>query len=65
MSNYLTKIGVRMRKTPQTEAIPGREHEMTRNNAGGVAFTADAWIRLERWLLLAARVVRTMFPRLI
>jgi 60 kDa SS-A/Ro ribonucleoprotein len=54
MSNYLTKIGVWTRKTPQTEAIPGREREMTRNNAGGVAFTAEAWIRLERWLLLGS-----------
>jgi len=54
MSNHLTKIGAWTRKTPQTEAIPGREREMTRNNASGVAFAADAWIRLERWLLLGS-----------
>ncbi len=40
------------RKTPQNEAIPGREAEMAENNAGGVVFTLDPWTRLRRFLVL-------------
>lgn len=40
------------RTTPQTKAIPGREQEMARNNAGGFSFTLDCWKALERFLIL-------------
>lgn len=38
--------------TPQSEPIPGREAEMTRNEAGGYGFSVDDWGRLDRWLIL-------------
>ena len=40
------------RETPQTQAIPGREQEMSMNNAGGFSFTLDKWKTLERFLIL-------------
>jgi 60 kDa SS-A/Ro ribonucleoprotein len=39
-------------KTPQGEAIPGRESEMAQNSAGGFSFVVDDWKRLERFLVL-------------
>ena len=40
-------------KTPsQREPIPGREKEMSENNAGGFVFTVDVWTRLDRFLML-------------
>lgn len=39
------------RKTPQSEAIPGRP-EMVANRAGGYVFAVDEWTRLERFLIL-------------
>lgn len=42
------------KKTPQSQPIPGREKEMTRSNAGGFAFTADSFARLERFLILGS-----------
>lgn len=39
---------------PQSEAIPGRESEMARNNAGGFTFTLDHWGQLTRFLILGA-----------
>lgn len=41
-------------RTPQTEAIPGREQDMSVNNAGGVTFKLDAWKRLDRFLILGS-----------
>ncbi len=41
-------------ETPQTQAIPGREAEMTKNNAGGVSFKLDGWKHLERFLILGS-----------
>ena len=38
--------------TPQNEPIPGREGEMSLNNAGGYTFDVDDWTRLERFLIL-------------
>lgn len=38
--------------TPQTEAIPGRETEMTKNHAGGVVFALSPLKTLERFLIL-------------
>jgi 60 kDa SS-A/Ro ribonucleoprotein len=38
--------------TPQTRAIPGRESEMTQNDAGGVVFKLDKWKTLERFLIM-------------
>lgn len=40
------------RNVPQTEAIPGREHEMVRNNAGGMSFTISPLERLTRFIVL-------------
>src|SRR3989344_4527553 len=40
--------------TPQSEAIPGREKDMSPNNAGGVTFMVDKWARLSRFLVLGA-----------
>lgn len=40
------------RRTPQTKAIPGREAEMVKNNAGGVVFILDDWSKLQRFLIL-------------
>lgn len=38
--------------TPQTQAIPGREAEMAKNNAGGVTFVLDDFKVLERFLIM-------------
>lgn len=40
--------------TSQTQAIPGREKEMARNNAGGVVFKLDQWSTLDRFLILGS-----------
>lgn len=53
MPSYLLQNPTQ-KKTPQSKAIPGREKDMTRNNAGGFAFKADSWIRLERFLILGS-----------
>ncbi len=42
------------KKTPQSKPIPGKEKVMERNNAGGFAFSADMWTRLERFLILGS-----------
>lgn len=38
--------------TPQSQPIPGREAEMTRNNAGGYTFAKDLWTKLEDFIIL-------------
>ena len=48
MSVYARHMGT----TPQTEAIPGREAEMERNDAGGYGFTLDTCAKLDRFLIL-------------
>ncbi len=53
MSTYLLKQPTK-KKTPQSQQIPGREKDMTRNNAGGFAFKADSFTRLERFLILGS-----------
>jgi len=40
------------RKTPQSEAIPGKD--MVPDSAGGYAFAVDDWKRLDRFLILGA-----------
>ena len=40
--------------TPQSQAIPGREKDMSPNNAGGVTFTLDKWGVLNRFLVLGS-----------
>lgn len=45
---------VNTRKTPQSEAIPGREKDMTPNSAGGYSFAVDMWTRLSRFLILGS-----------
>lgn len=51
--NY-AKHYARKGPTPQTQAIPGREADMTVNSAGGVTFTVDDWARLDRFLILGS-----------
>lgn len=38
----------------QTEVIPGREVDMSKNSAGGYSFTVDGWGRLDRFLILGS-----------
>ena len=40
--------------SPQSEAIRGRENEMTPNNAGGYVFPVDDFTRLRRFLVLGS-----------
>ena len=40
--------------TPQTQPIPGRESEMTKNYAGGFTFQLDVWGYLDRFLILGS-----------
>ena len=42
------------RVTPQNRPIPGREEEMSKNNAGGFTFTIDKWSMLNRFLILGS-----------
>jgi 60 kDa SS-A/Ro ribonucleoprotein len=51
-STYATAFATK--KTPQTQAIPGREAEMKQNNAGGVTFTITPVQMLERFLILGS-----------
>lgn len=53
MTNYAAHYSKRG-PTPQSQAIPGREAEMTPNNAGGVVFQVDDWARLNRFLILGS-----------
>lgn len=52
-ASYLTKQAT-AKKTPQSQPIPGREKDMTRNAAGAFAFKADSFSRLERFLVLGS-----------
>lgn len=40
--------------TPQTQAIPGRESEMGKNNAGGFTFMLDKWGTLDRFIMIGS-----------
>ena len=51
--SYLLKTPTQ-KKTKQSEPIPGREKEMQRNAAGGFAFKADSFSRMERFLILGS-----------
>lgn len=42
------------KRTPQSEPIPGREKDMSKNNAGGYSFKLDKWARLNRFLVLGS-----------
>lgn len=53
MKNYLLNQPTPV-STPQSLPIPGRESEMQRNSAGGFAFTADSFTRMERFLILGS-----------
>lgn len=52
-ASYLTKQPT-TKKAPQSQPIPGREKDMRRNAAGGFAFKADSFARLERFLILGS-----------
>lgn len=41
-------------QTPQSEVIPGREKDMSKNNAGGVSFLVDKWTKLNRFLIMGS-----------
>lgn len=47
-----TKHMVNRKATPQSQPIPGREADMTLNNAGGYSFSIDEWAKLRRFLIL-------------
>ena len=51
-STYATALATK--KTPQSRAIPGREKDMAKNNAGGVTFTISPMQMLERFLILGS-----------
>ncbi len=53
MTNYLLDQAT-AKKTPQLAPIPGRGKDMMANNAGGFAFKADSFARLERFLILGS-----------
>jgi 60 kDa SS-A/Ro ribonucleoprotein len=48
---HLASFGHRIDETPQTEQADPREIV---NNAGGYVFPVDAWMRLERWIVLGS-----------
>jgi 60 kDa SS-A/Ro ribonucleoprotein len=58
MNHYVNTIapskGGKKAITPQTSPIPGREAEMSQNNAGGFTFTLDMWGYLDRFLILGS-----------
>lgn len=54
MLAYRQHAAVRKTVTPQTEAIRGREADMSANNAGGFSFVLDDWARLDRFLILGS-----------
>lgn len=49
-----TGFGTRSTYTPQTQPIPGREAEMSPNNAGGVSFVVDDMTRFQRFAILGS-----------
>jgi 60 kDa SS-A/Ro ribonucleoprotein len=51
---YLAGLLSRKGPTPQNQAIPGREADMSPNHAGGVTFTLDQWGMLDRFLILGS-----------
>lgn len=52
MKNMLRHLNVKV--TPQSEPIPGRESDMTKNYAGAHSFKADKWTRLNRFLTIGS-----------
>lgn len=49
---------------PQSEPIPGQEHLMKQNNAGGFSYTIDSFKALERFLVLGVEGVPIMLTRI-
>lgn len=54
MANPYASYQQHVSVTPQSRPIPGREHEMLANNAGGFGFVLDDWTRLHRFLILGS-----------
>ena len=52
MTNYLKQVFRKI--VPQSEPIPGREHEMVINSNAGYVFPVSDWTRLERFLILGS-----------
>lgn len=42
------------KETVQTKAIPGREKEMAKNNAGGYSFVIDKWGQFDRFIIMGS-----------
>ena len=53
-ADFATSLNPAKAVTPQSQAIPGREAEMKRNNAGGFTFVLDAWGVYDRFLMLGS-----------
>lgn len=51
-SPYVNYTARQTAPTPQSRPIPGREAEMTSNNAGGYGFVLDDWEQLNRLLII-------------
>jgi 60 kDa SS-A/Ro ribonucleoprotein len=55
MSNYAKTLRGAVKSshaTPQSQAIPGREADQAKNNAGGYSFKLSPWDQLDRFLIL-------------
>lgn len=55
MTNYTKNLAGAVkttRSTPQSQPIPGREAEMSKNYAGGFTFVLSPWDQLDRFLIL-------------
>ena len=53
-AHFAASLNQAKAQTPQTRAIPGREAEMSRNNAGGFTFVLDSWGVYDRFLMLGS-----------
>jgi 60 kDa SS-A/Ro ribonucleoprotein len=53
MKQY-SKHLIKRRNTLQSQPIPGLEHRMVKNEAGGYVFAVDDWTRLDRFLIMGS-----------
>lgn len=54
MSKAYQAAAGRLKNTPPTRPIPGREADMQQNNTGGFTFTVGPWQKLMRFLILGS-----------
>jgi 60 kDa SS-A/Ro ribonucleoprotein len=50
----MSGVNAYLQHIPQGRPLPGREHKMVRNAAGGYVFPVDDWVRYGRWLILGS-----------